>query len=506
MLLDADYSTLEEYLESERTLRSPILQRSNPNFDSILTPPPLVDAPEDFESSDPEDTLGDKLSSPRPGSKVYPQPSLYDALLIRQLGPQYPADIAERAGTELLVDSPDVPCRDSRPDPAHDLLPMIRVSKQRDVSITSSNPTAEYQALTASRHASEKLNDAIALQHSTFSMHTHHYEYHRNSPIQNVYTVDGRHEQKEASISITSLTNGHDSPPHVSQLSINGSSPNRETSVLPPSKPVPPTLHISDTSFAPPRQRLDSLSTSPGLARFAITPAGGHHYQTLPKLQNTQSPASASGQTPSSGQTLPSLETALNSATDSNGTPFVDITPTLTRPSPSQHSQYGLSPVAYLQANPVMQLSPSRLSSNPASWRTLSQNSSNSTNSDHASGHGSNHASTPATRPSPSQSDLQYPISEHESLTDSDHTRIGSLEQPDRQILPNLNAPHGYSCDFPGCTAPPFQTQYLLNSHTNVHSNQRPHFCPVDNCPRGPGGQGFKRKNEMIRYAYTPKY
>ncbi|MCJ1352484.1 MAG: hypothetical protein MMC33_002468 [Icmadophila ericetorum] len=58
----------------------------------------------------------------------------------------------------------------------------------------------------------------------------------------------------------------------------------------------------------------------------------------------------------------------------------------------------------------------------------------------------------------------------------------------------------GFKCDHAGCTAPPFQTQYLLNSHANVHTNVRPHFCPVKTCPRSEGGKGFKRKNEMIRH------
>lgn len=57
-----------------------------------------------------------------------------------------------------------------------------------------------------------------------------------------------------------------------------------------------------------------------------------------------------------------------------------------------------------------------------------------------------------------------------------------------------------YICTVEGCKAPPFQTQYLLNSHANVHSQSRPHYCPVKNCPRAEGGKGFKRKNEMIRH------
>lgn len=58
----------------------------------------------------------------------------------------------------------------------------------------------------------------------------------------------------------------------------------------------------------------------------------------------------------------------------------------------------------------------------------------------------------------------------------------------------------GYVCTFSGCNAPPFQTQYLLNSHANVHSSARPHYCPVPGCSRSEGGKGFKRKNEMIRH------
>ncbi|EFX00529.1 c2h2 type zinc finger domain containing protein [Grosmannia clavigera kw1407] len=57
-----------------------------------------------------------------------------------------------------------------------------------------------------------------------------------------------------------------------------------------------------------------------------------------------------------------------------------------------------------------------------------------------------------------------------------------------------------FRCREPGCLAPPFQTQYLLNSHANVHSSARPHYCPVNGCPRNRPGYGFKRKNEMIRH------
>ncbi|KAL4820493.1 hypothetical protein BDW67DRAFT_95799 [Aspergillus spinulosporus] len=53
-----------------------------------------------------------------------------------------------------------------------------------------------------------------------------------------------------------------------------------------------------------------------------------------------------------------------------------------------------------------------------------------------------------------------------------------------------------FICTYTGCTAPPFATQYLLD----VHLQDKPHFCPVEGCPHGPGGKGFKRKREMIRH------
>lgn len=88
----------------------------------------------------------------------------------------------------------------------------------------------------------------------------------------------------------------------------------------------------------------------------------------------------------------------------------------------------------------------------------------------------------------------------------------------DRMSIDGITNPQigGFQCTYAGCTAQPFQTQvsilnfvvlystnvlqYLLNSHANVHSSNRPHYCSVKGCPRSEGGKGFKRKNEMIRH------
>ncbi|KAI9167313.1 C2H2 type zinc finger domain-containing protein [Paramyrothecium foliicola] len=88
------------------------------------------------------------------------------------------------------------------------------------------------------------------------------------------------------------------------------------------------------------------------------------------------------------------------------------------------------------------------------------------------------------------------------STDQSGSTPATSTSVADRMSIDGLTNPQigVYHCTFAGCNAPPFQTQYLLNSHANVHSSARPHYCPVKGCPRSEGGKGFKRKNEMIRH------
>lgn len=116
-----------------------------------------------------------------------------------------------------------------------------------------------------------------------------------------------------------------------------------------------------------------------------------------------------------------------------------------------------------------------------------------------------------ATRPSVSSDGPLYPSShitpgEYSSSTTetpgTDQATPGIPQGMDRMSIDNMTNPQigGFQCNFPGCSAQPFQTQYLLNSHANVHSSNRPHYCPVKGCPRSEGGKGFKRKNEMIRH------
>nr|OQO20730.1 hypothetical protein B0A51_12764 [Rachicladosporium sp. CCFEE 5018] len=110
-----------------------------------------------------------------------------------------------------------------------------------------------------------------------------------------------------------------------------------------------------------------------------------------------------------------------------------------------------------------------------------------------------------------------YAGSSTDGYSTANTTPIDQAQLPDGTprppgVAPMLPLPQGmapppphmlygpYTCDEVGCTAAPFQTQYLLTSHKHVHSPSRPHYCPVDGCVRAAGGKGFKRKNEMIRH------
>ena len=99
-----------------------------------------------------------------------------------------------------------------------------------------------------------------------------------------------------------------------------------------------------------------------------------------------------------------------------------------------------------------------------------------------------------------SSSNTETPSTDHSGSTPATSTSVADRMSLDGAAFSNPEGLGVFICKFPGCKAPAFQTQYLLNSHANVHSSARPHYCPVKGCPRSEGGKGFKRKNEMIRH------
>ncbi|KAF7503396.1 hypothetical protein GJ744_003918 [Endocarpon pusillum] len=83
-----------------------------------------------------------------------------------------------------------------------------------------------------------------------------------------------------------------------------------------------------------------------------------------------------------------------------------------------------------------------------------------------------------------------------------DHRTPETVSTP--EALSGPSAASTFKCTRPGCTDPPFQTQYLLNCHVNAqHTNRslsRPHLCPLKSCPRSVSGRGFKRMDALVQH------
>ncbi|EAW08402.1 uncharacterized protein ACLA_031350 [Aspergillus clavatus NRRL 1] len=266
-------------------------------------------------------------------------------------------------------------------------------------------------------------------------------------------------------------------------------------------EPLPGTsLLLEPDQFSVERR---SPEVSP-LKKFALPPSEVPVQDILPALQT--SPPSAVAKSPENHQqpSLPSIQTALG---DFAGPPKDHFgrspypLPPVSAASPSiprsdaawDHQRGGQFVPAQVPPSPYSHLSPASSQgmsavSSPASqqqphWR---QSRSDIT-----------YLTTPNYEPSPAA--VKSPATSYPTPTDQTPSSDRALFNP----APPSTAPvppGTFKCHHPGCTAAPFQTQYLLNSHANVHSQDRPHFCPIEGCPRGVGGKGFKRKNEMIRH------
>ena len=261
--------------------------------------------------------------------------------------------------------------------------------------------------------------------------------------------------------------------------------------------PLP--LKIMASSLAPKAEvEADSIITSPALAKFAISAAQANPESTLPAMQKSP-PRSMSLHSPDGTQSLPSLQIALSQISDkpivetpTGASPFSQSTgpsPTLNRPhylagnsGPSSSAYSNPSPAS---SKDMTSMSPRGYPNHSNFWRCAPKDGSLGTTSP---------ASAPGVTPGTTYSTTPKDI--FTSPENSTGTQLLNGPMAANGPFPTTT----FKCTHPGCTAPPFQTQYLLTSHANVHSSSRPHYCPVKSCPRSIGGKGFKRKNEMIRH------
>ncbi|KAJ5086102.1 hypothetical protein N7532_010873 [Penicillium argentinense] len=272
-------------------------------------------------------------------------------------------------------------------------------------------------------------------------------------------------------------------------------------------------LSIDQPQPPPP---LSDIKRSPDLRNRISLPS-------LPSLQALSPPSSCAGTSPDSGnnnnQILPSIHSALSGLSSSdfpparhNGLSPYSYPPSATSQNDSPHDRQlprqffpqQIPPSPFSHFSPVSLKDASNNpspASQPSFWRPPVPPVTQPPPPSQA-------AETPHHPPTPydmSPMTTKSPATSYPTPTEqiAPTPPAGVCERTAFSSTPQANGvatTGSYKCTHPGCTAPPFQTQYLLNSHANVHSQDRPHFCPVDGCPRGVGGKGFKRKNEMMRH------
>jgi hypothetical protein len=457
--------------------RSPLPEKVTVDYGPHLSPPPSVPPSSSGESD--EDLASEaeiekaKRSKKSKTRKKKHKASIGDTVLLNYLDPNRP-DIAQKAGLQVLTSASQSEAEDEEKTETED---GSRAHKNSSEAI-----------LTA------KAAEALAVV--------------SDDDLEMVDTPqDQPPEPKKENVPDAPATNGvihHDQEPEPSQAFTKPGPPAARSAlnVIPPPRQPRPPLVISDERPQPAEERNrdeDSTPISPTLAKYAISPSNANPESILPAMQKSP-PRSASAHSPEGTQSLPSLHTTLSGLSDPgiNPSPFPPSSahsPQFVRHSTFSSQTTGPSPGTYSQPSPVM--SPPGYSgqpghpSHPSYWRRAPTEGSMSTPS--------TYEASPASVSNPSSAQ-SYP-------TPNVQDHRGSVEGSSTPQLLNgplqANGPFtssNFKCTFTGCTAAPFQTQYLLNSHANVHSSNRPHFCPVADCPRGPGGKGFKRKNEMIRH------
>ncbi|KAJ5601141.1 hypothetical protein N7510_010675 [Penicillium lagena] len=272
-------------------------------------------------------------------------------------------------------------------------------------------------------------------------------------------------------------------------------------SVRSPSRPRLPSISAAISAPSTRRPSEDLLALSPPYTDSSVRHSPEDRV-SLPALQSLHSPPQSNPATSPNGnnRVLPSIRTL--GVNPPEFPPRVNGIPPYPYPGPSSAgsrndpAQERFPPPQHIPPSPFSHFSPTStkdISNNPSPasmptfWRTYP-----SQTELHPSG---------ASPYDPSPITAKSPAAGYPTPTEQPGAGPGDRTSFDSTLSPNGNAPPGnYKCHHPGCTAPPFQTQYLLNSHANVHSQDRPHFCPVENCPRAIGGKGFKRKNEMMRH------
>ncbi|KAF2197001.1 hypothetical protein GQ43DRAFT_227145 [Delitschia confertaspora ATCC 74209] len=345
---------------------------------------------------------------------------------------------------------------------------------------------------------------------------------HRDSVVESQWDSQPRQALEPNSITSKATTNG---------VHVNGNRVDFKPPITKPSQldVTSPRAGERSGSYANGLSRTNAAS--PKLPELDIPVSGASPSQRLPALQDPTSPSRDGPGSPNQERRLPSFrhlselaETAINEQNESrvNGYSHRPSISSTGQSPPAASRHFSISS----QRSPMSGLPPLSATS------PTSANSEFSTTQDVflRSQHSTLFSNNPRRPSVVSENGPPFPGTLHSGATTTDGYQSSDTLSPGSQPTPIENRTHrmsledaianrtlplpigpsiqhipphgsgGFKCEYPGCTAPPFQTQYLLNSHANVHSQMRPHYCPVQGCPRSEGGKGFKRKNEMIRH------
>ncbi|KAF9698824.1 hypothetical protein EKO04_003135 [Ascochyta lentis] len=409
------------------------------------------------------------------------RPTQGDWVLIREMDPNRP-DIAHAVSQEALnsaseTESSDEEMHDPPSDRTAAAPNLLSIAQQSNKDMAAPASNVRSDSLTdANRHF-----DLSALAEQRRASHASHAS-----------------STGSALVSVTSNTSTNGS--------INGSTHNT-TAAHPPTNGDPAS---------------DSSAISPNLRGLTISSSRGQQGEKLQPLQTLQPPLESAA---SPSQSLPSIaqfDDLVRSATNESDAPSIFA-------HRQSISSSGQSPSAIIRSLSISSHSPASPfppfnASSPVSASSDASRAGDVflRSKEHLTLFGPGGARRPSqvadgtyprsasisveTYNSPvghSADMLQTPIEGRQRVLSIDGALASRhLPPPVGSGISNIsqNMTGSYKCDQPGCNAAPFQTQYLLNSHANVHSQSRPHYCPVKGCPRSEGGKGFKRKNEMIRH------
>lgn len=382
-----------------------------------------------------------------------------DAVLVNFLGDQNRPDIASHAGehplvTDLSGDVPESPSGEGSdeemevlgPERAPTTQSLVQVAEST-LRITEHNDARRERS--AGRSASERPRPIIVTR-----------------PSSQAEAAFLREAAPKPSHSFQNSNAPTNAAPHVPRESSGGERPS--SSQQSPLNPV---------------REQNSMMTSPRLRQFTISASDRSPMETLPAMQNSPPPSAMSQGTQ---QILPSLHSQLGPLAD--GPPLPQpLALTKRQPSFSGNGTLHSPPLDFSPPRgpppypPLSALNRGKYPVYPATEPSpASTQSGPSPRESYTSGR------TPRSMsPPPKFGPRQY--SGTQSLIHSDaptpvsatgQTSLGTLcTEPspvserlnlnsDRPILPPLpNGPlvgGGFRCEVPGCTAPPFQTQYLL--------------------------------------------